>query len=101
LLQTDDDLRRKPDPRVHLEMGLLRLIHAGRLAPLEELLADLGSATGNGGAAKSSSARASSPMASSAVAQAAKNELASAAVVGAGAPTTAALASSFFAACAT
>ena len=27
LLQTDDDLRRKPDPRVHLEMGLLRLIH--------------------------------------------------------------------------
>jgi len=42
LLQTDEDLRRKPDPRVHLEMGLLRLIHAGRLAPLEELLANLG-----------------------------------------------------------
>lgn len=42
LLQTDDDLRRKPDPRVHLEMGLLRLIHAGRLAPFEELLAELG-----------------------------------------------------------
>jgi DNA polymerase III gamma/tau subunit len=41
LLQTDDDLRRKPDPRVHLEMGLLRLIHASRLAPLEELLAEL------------------------------------------------------------
>ena len=33
LLQTDDDLRRKPDPRVHLEMGLLRLINAARLAP--------------------------------------------------------------------
>ncbi len=46
LLQTDDDLRRKPDPRVHLEMGLLRLINASRLAPLEELLAELkGSAT--------------------------------------------------------
>jgi DNA polymerase-3 subunit gamma/tau len=42
LLETADDLRRKPDPRIHLEMGLLRLIHAGRLAPLEELLADLG-----------------------------------------------------------
>src|ERR1700720_3797562 len=56
LLQTDDDLRRKPDPRVHLEMGLLRLIHAGRLAPLEELLADLGDANGNGGAARSSTA---------------------------------------------
>ena len=41
LLQTDEDLRRKPDPRVHLEMGLLRLINASRLAPLEELLAEL------------------------------------------------------------
>src|SRR5262245_27300658 len=45
LLETDDDLRRKPDPRVHLEMGLLRLIHAERLAPLEELLAELGGQT--------------------------------------------------------
>ena len=45
LLQTDDDLRRKPDPRVHLEMGLLRLINAARLAPLEELLAELKSGT--------------------------------------------------------
>src|ERR1700682_3322485 len=41
LLQTDDDLRRKPDPRVHLEMGLLRLMRAARLAPLEELLAEV------------------------------------------------------------
>ncbi|HZV89502.1 MAG TPA: DNA polymerase III subunit gamma/tau [Candidatus Binatus sp.] len=41
LLQTDEDLRRKPDPRVHLEMGLLRLINAQRLAPMEELLAEL------------------------------------------------------------
>src|SRR5438067_10778276 len=41
LLQTDDDLRRKPDPRVHLEMGFLRLINASRLAPLEALLAEL------------------------------------------------------------
>jgi DNA polymerase III subunit gamma/tau len=41
LLQTDDDLRRKPDPRVHLEMGLLRLINAARLAPLEELMAEV------------------------------------------------------------
>jgi DNA polymerase III subunit gamma/tau len=46
LLQTDDDLRRKPDPRVHLEMGLLRLINAARLAPLEELMAELSSASG-------------------------------------------------------
>jgi len=48
LLQTDDDLRRKPDPRVHLEMGLLRLINASRLVPLEELLTEL-----KGGAASS------------------------------------------------
>ncbi len=41
LLQTDEDLRRKPDPRVHLEMGLLRMVHASRLAPLEELLTGL------------------------------------------------------------
>jgi DNA polymerase-3 subunit gamma/tau len=48
LLQTDDDLRRKLDPRVHLEMGLLRLINASRLAPLEELLAELkGGVPGN------------------------------------------------------
>jgi DNA polymerase III subunit gamma/tau len=52
LLQTDDDLRRKPDPRVHLEMGLLRLINASRLAPLEELLAELkgGVPSGSAGA---------------------------------------------------
>jgi DNA polymerase III subunit gamma/tau len=55
LLQTDDDLRRKPDPRVHLEMGLLRLINAARLAPLEELLAEMrgGAPTGNTGTANS------------------------------------------------
>jgi DNA polymerase III subunit gamma/tau len=52
LLQADDDLRRKPDPRVHLEMGLLRLVNAARLAPLEELLAETrsGSKVGSGGA---------------------------------------------------
>jgi DNA polymerase-3 subunit gamma/tau len=55
LLQTDDDLRRKPDPRVHLEMGLLRLINASRLAPLEELLAEV-----RGGAPTSNTAAASS-----------------------------------------
>src|ERR1700674_2284858 len=49
LLQTDDDLRRKPDPRVHLEMGLLRLINASRLAPLEELLTELKSGAAGAG----------------------------------------------------
>jgi DNA polymerase III subunit gamma/tau len=62
LLQTDDDVRRKMDPRVHLEMGLLRLVNAARLAPLEELLADLGTGTrptGGGSASRTSSASAS------------------------------------------
>jgi DNA polymerase III subunit gamma/tau len=48
LLITDDDLRRKPDPRLHLELGLLKLVNAQRLAPLEEILADLRG--GNAGA---------------------------------------------------
>jgi len=48
LLQTDDDLRRKPDPRVHLEMGLLRMVNAARLAPLEELLAEARGGAGGG-----------------------------------------------------
>jgi DNA polymerase-3 subunit gamma/tau len=41
LLATDDDLRRKPDPRLHLEMGLLRLVNAARLGSLEEFVAEL------------------------------------------------------------
>jgi DNA polymerase-3 subunit gamma/tau len=60
LLQTDDDLRRKPDPRVHLEMGLLRLINAARLAPLEELLVELKSGA-PGSVANSGMARGVSP----------------------------------------
>src|SRR5579863_8068043 len=41
LLATDAELRRAPDPRLHLELGLLKLINARRLAPLEEVLAGL------------------------------------------------------------
>src|SRR6202166_635344 len=60
LLQTDDSLRRAMDPRVHLEMGLLRLINAARLAPLEELLAEVrgGAPAGGAGAARGTSAAA-------------------------------------------
>ena len=70
LLQTDDTLRRAPDPRVHLEMGLLRLINAARLAPLEELMAEMqanGGAIGGGGASGPGTGRgaaAASPAAS-------------------------------------
>jgi DNA polymerase-3 subunit gamma/tau len=41
LLSTQYDLRRDPDPRLHLEMGMLRIVNAARLVPLEELLAEI------------------------------------------------------------
>jgi DNA polymerase III subunit gamma/tau len=41
LRATEAELRRAPDPRLHLELGLLRLVNAKRLAPLEEVLAEL------------------------------------------------------------
>jgi DNA polymerase III subunit gamma/tau len=66
LLQTDDDVRRKMDPRVHLEMGLLRLVNAARLAPLEELLAETrGSGGGAGGGGGKAPVRTASAVASS------------------------------------
>lgn len=54
LLATDAELRRAPDPRLHLELGLLKLINARRLAPIEEVLAGLregirGETRGSGG----------------------------------------------------
>src|SRR5271155_956217 len=57
LLQTDDSLRRAPDPRVHLEMGLLRLINAGRLAPLEELMSEMSGGSRGGGASSAGAGR--------------------------------------------
>jgi DNA polymerase III subunit gamma/tau len=67
LLHTDEDLRRKPDARLHLEMGLLRMVNAARLAPLEELLADLeGGAPAPPSSVRSSSASAPAAPAASA-----------------------------------
>ncbi|HTB92902.1 MAG TPA: DNA polymerase III subunit gamma/tau [Candidatus Sulfotelmatobacter sp.] len=90
LLQTDDSLRRAMDPRVHLEMGLLRLVNAARLAPLEELLAEAkGSVGGNsgGGAAGRNSGTSSTPLPSrSASAGAAVGASSVAAVMGQKAP---------------
>jgi DNA polymerase-3 subunit gamma/tau len=66
LLQTDDDVRRKMDPRVHLEMGLLRLVNAARLAPLEELLAEAnGNSTGPPGGGSAPRSAVGSPTAQS------------------------------------
>ena len=67
LLQTDNEVRREMDARVHLEMGLLRLVNAARLAPLEELLAEIGGGasgkTGGGSAPKSAAPGAAAPQA--------------------------------------
>jgi DNA polymerase-3 subunit gamma/tau len=41
LLRTESDLRYSLEPRFHLEMGLLKLVHARRLAPRESLLSEL------------------------------------------------------------
>jgi DNA polymerase-3 subunit gamma/tau len=64
LLATDAELRRAPDPRLHLELGLLKLINARRLAPLEEVLAGLrgevrgeGRSGGGGGDIRGGTAR--------------------------------------------
>ena len=52
LLQTERELRWSPQPRLHLELGLLKLVQAERLVPLEELLAELtGGASPNRAAA--------------------------------------------------
>ena len=39
------DLQTSLQPRLHLEMGLLRMVQAGRLQPIEEALANLGGGT--------------------------------------------------------
>jgi DNA polymerase III subunit gamma/tau len=69
LLETDNQVRREMDPRVHLEMGLLRLVNAARLAPLEQLLAELGNEssakTGGGSAPRSATAAPAAPPLSS------------------------------------
>ena len=53
LVSTDNDLRHAPDPRLHLELGLLKLVNAQRLAPLEEILADLRNESGTARSTKS------------------------------------------------
>jgi DNA polymerase III subunit gamma/tau len=42
LLRTFDDLGFRQEPRFHLELGVLKLVHLQRLLPVEELLTQLG-----------------------------------------------------------
>ncbi len=50
MLRSFDDLNYRQEPRFHLELGLLKLVHTQRLIPLEQLLSQLpGSQLSGGG----------------------------------------------------
>jgi DNA polymerase III subunit gamma/tau len=68
-LRTFDDLNYRQEQRFHLELGLLKLIHAQRLLPIEELLSGIAGGTGAPAAARPPAARAT-PSAASAIAAA-------------------------------
>ena len=55
VLRTFDDLNYRQEQRFHLELGLLKLIHAQRLLPLEELLSGAAAGAGNRNAPSASS----------------------------------------------
>jgi DNA polymerase III subunit gamma/tau len=54
VLRTHSELGYRPEQRFHLELGLLKMVHAQRLLPIEQLLSE---ATGPGASASNSTAR--------------------------------------------
>ena len=52
VLRTFDDLNYRQEQRFHLELGLLKLIHAQRLLPIEELLSGVASGAIRGAASE-------------------------------------------------
>ena len=49
MLRTFDELNYRQEPRFHLELGLMKLVHSQRLLPIEELLSQLsGKSSGPG-----------------------------------------------------
>jgi len=69
VLRTFDDLNYRQEQRFHLELGLLKLIHAQRLLPLEELLSGAAVGASPRNAALSSSPRATASAARPATSQ--------------------------------
>jgi DNA polymerase-3 subunit gamma/tau len=61
VLRTFDDLNYRQEQRFHLELGLLKLIHAQRLLPIEELLSSVGVARPANPASASRQAASSAP----------------------------------------
>jgi DNA polymerase-3 subunit gamma/tau len=63
MLRSFDELNYRQEPRFHLELGLLKLVHTQRLIPLEQVLSQLpggqfpgGPLQGSGGASRSAAA---------------------------------------------
>ncbi len=63
VLRTFDDLNYRQEQRFHLELGLLKLIHAQRLLPLEELLSGVAAGVSGISAARSAAAAPPRPIA--------------------------------------
>jgi DNA polymerase-3 subunit gamma/tau len=61
VLRTFDDLNYRQEQRFHLELGLLKMVHAQRLLPLEELLSAIADGTGVRSAGAPAGPRASAP----------------------------------------
>ena len=61
VLRTFDDLNYRQEQRFHLELGLLKLIHAQRLLPIEELLSGVTGGAGTRNPVNQNSAQQSAP----------------------------------------
>ncbi len=63
MLRTFDDLNYRQEQRFHLELGLLKLIHAQRLLPIEELLSGVAGGAGARAGAPNNAPRATAGLA--------------------------------------
>jgi DNA polymerase-3 subunit gamma/tau len=61
MLRTHNELGYKQEQRFHLELGLLKMAHAQRLLPIEQLLSDMASSPGVSGAGATISRTAARP----------------------------------------
>ena len=55
MLRTFDDLNYRQEPRLHLELGLMKLVHLQRLLPLEQILSGLPAAPARSASTKPTS----------------------------------------------
>jgi DNA polymerase-3 subunit gamma/tau len=69
MLRTFDELNYRQEPRLHLELGLMKLVHLQRLLPLEQILSAMPGAAPSAaaGGTRSNETRSNRPVASPAV----------------------------------